>query len=75
MIQGFYDIQTVPLTFINEKQTIRLIENKEKFKALFLKKYNSDEVFNESIRQFTSNPANVIYRMEMMHSLILSAIK
>lgn len=75
IIQGFYDIQMVPLSLINEKEIRRLIQNKEKFKSLFLKKYNSDQEFNESIRQFTSNPKNVRNRMETMHTLILAAIK
>jgi hypothetical protein len=74
MVQGFYDIQMVPLTLITPKEIGRLIQNKNKFKNVFLKKYQADPEFNESIRQFTSNPKNVRYRMETMHSIILAAI-
>jgi hypothetical protein len=74
IVQGFYDIQMVPLSLLNEKNTELLVKNKEKLKKLFLKKYNDDPIFNEAIRQFTSNPKNVQYRMETMNSLILDAI-
>ena len=75
LVQGFYDIQMVPLTFFNTTQLKHLGANKSKFKSLFQKKYDLDTDFNESIRQFTSNPSNVRYRMQTMRSLISLAIK
>lgn len=75
IVQGFYDIQMVPLTFLTHTQLNQLLQNKTKFKNLFIKRYDNDADFNESIRQFTSNPKNVRNRMVTMQSIILSAIK
>lgn len=75
IVQGFYDIQMVPLTFLTQHQQNLLVQNKVKFRNLFIKKYDNDAEFNESIRQFTSNPKNVRNRMETMQSIILAAIK
>jgi hypothetical protein len=75
IVQGFYDIQMVSLTLFKDPDIQRLMQNREKFKALFIKKYDNDPEFNESIRQFTSNPRNVKYRMETMLSLMQIALK
>lgn len=75
VVQGFFDIQMVSLTLFSDNEIHRLIQNREKFKILFNKKYDSDPDFNESIRQFTSNPRNVRYRMETMQSLMQLALK
>lgn len=75
LVQGFYDIQMVPLTFFSTSQLKHLVTNSNRFKSLFQRKYDLDTDFSEAIRQFTSNPTNVRYRMETMRSLISSAIK
>jgi hypothetical protein len=75
IVQGFFDIQMVPLSLISTTSLSKLIQNKDKFKSSFLKKYNVDPEFNESIRQFTSNPKNVEYRIKTMLDIISFCIK
>jgi hypothetical protein len=75
VVQGFYDIHTVPFSFFNDKKLDVLVERKTKFKNMFLRRYREDDVFNESIRQFTSNPNNVRYRIETMSEIIQDIIQ
>lgn len=75
IVQGFYDIQMVPLSLITENEVMRLAQNRKKFLDSFLNAYNHDMGFSEAIRQFTSNPINVRHRIRIMLQLIQWAIK
>lgn len=64
VLQGFYDIQMVCSTLLTENERENAIINKERVKELLVNKLYSDEVFNDSVTQFTSNPGNVKYRID-----------
>ena len=74
LVQGLYDVQTVPISIIPQTKHGLIIEKASKIKALFLKEYNEDIDFQNSIRQFTSNPERLKYRIKKMVSLIKQAI-
>jgi len=74
IIQGIFDVQTVSLSLFVEENKNKLIEKKDKIKKAFEKKYDSDKVFEYSIRQFTSNIKQVNYRISTMKNLIIEAL-
>src|SRR5690606_35952567 len=70
LVQGLYDVQTVPISLIPANKHGLIIEKSARIKALFLKEYNDDKDFQNSIRQFTSNPERLKYRIKKMVALI-----
>ena len=63
VIQGFFDIQMVCAAMLSQRQKAHLLKIKSKVKSELIKLLNNDEDFVESVSQFTSNPANVSYRI------------
>ena len=64
VLQGFYDIQMVCSTLLSDNERTKAIAKKNKVKTVLIELLKTDEVFNESVTQFTSNPSNVKYRIE-----------
>ncbi|MBO9564433.1 MAG: DUF262 domain-containing protein [Niastella sp.] len=66
VIQGFFDVQMVPLSFIVERRINitehHIVEIRRRFNEL----YRTNVRFQESIRQFTSNPDRVQFRIGTM---------
>jgi len=66
VIQGFYDVQMVPLSIIIERQIVITEPHIVEIRRRFLELYHDNPDFQESIRQFTSNPERVLYRIGTM---------
>lgn len=74
MLQGFYDVQMVPLSFLIENGSIPNIEQQESIRNRFNERYLQDHQFQDSIRQFTSNPERVHYRIQTMNAILAEIV-
>jgi hypothetical protein len=70
VLQGFFDIQMVCSTLLTDQERTKAIANKEKVKESLIEILHNDDVFNESVTQFTSNPANIKYRIEKFSEIL-----
>lgn len=70
VLQGFYDIQMVCPTLLSKKQRDSLPTKKQQIKRGLVKMLDDDENFYESVTQFTSNPANMAYRIETFRDFL-----
>jgi len=71
VLQGFYDIQMVCLSLLNDTQLEKVIDNKEQVKKLLNDAVSKeDKRFVTALTQFTSNPKNVEYRIETFLNLL-----
>lgn len=66
MIQGFFDVQMVPLSLLLERQVDISDFQANQIRQRFQRLYQDDERFQDSIRQFTSNTERVYYRIDVM---------
>lgn len=64
VLQGFYDIQMVCSSLLNDKEYENAIKNKKNVKQMLSELLKKDEIFLESVTQFTSNQKSVKYRIE-----------
>jgi hypothetical protein len=74
LVQGVYDVQMVPISFFINNKHAQLLKHSKQIKTAFLKEYNGNRSFQNSIRQFTSNTERVKYRMSVMRQLIQKVI-
>lgn len=75
ILQGIYDVQTVPFALLKPKQK-KLIPKKINYiKKKFEELYEKDNSFQESMRQFTSNKDRVYYRIHEMNNLLNSVLR
>ncbi|MDF2517446.1 MAG: hypothetical protein K0R59_2742 [Sphingobacterium sp.] len=73
IIQGIYDVQTIGLSqFLDKEQEI--IKKKADIVAEFENQYFSDDEFQTSMRQFTSNIKQVNYRISKMIEILNSIL-
>ncbi|MDO8416871.1 MAG: hypothetical protein Q7S87_11755 [Agitococcus sp.] len=71
IILGIYDAQTVAISLlIDEGLKDKLIANAEYISVKFDSTYRKDTIFQESMRQFTSNSSNIEYRISTMMDLM-----
>lgn len=70
VLQGFFDIQMVCSTLLTEPERANAITNKERVKEALIEILKTDEVFNDSVTQFTSNSGNVKYRIEKFAEIL-----
>jgi hypothetical protein len=70
ILQGFYDVQMVPISLVLDRGLQINEDQKNQIRESFLLKYESDQDFHDSIRQFTSNSERVKYRIDTMYRLI-----
>lgn len=63
VLQGFYDIQMVCLSLLNDIELDNIIQNKAQVKNALRNELETNPEFNESVTQFTSNPKAVEYRI------------
>jgi len=71
VLQGFYDIQMVCLSLLDNTQLKKVLDNKEQVKKLLEDEINKkDKKFVTALTQFTSNPKNVEYRIETFLNLL-----
>lgn len=64
ILQGFYDVQLICSSFLNNDEYDNALANKEKVKASLINLLQNDKRFEESVSQFTSNTKNVKYRIQ-----------
>lgn len=62
-LQGFYDIQMVCSSLLTDAQRKKALRNKGKVVQSLVDLINTDQVFAESLSQFTSNTKSVAYRI------------
>ncbi|WP_295716662.1 DUF262 domain-containing protein [Mucilaginibacter sp.] len=74
ILQGFYDVQMVPISLIVDKGIILTNDQKQAIRNAFVLKYETDASFQDSIRQFTSNSERVKYRIGTMNALIYKIV-
>jgi hypothetical protein len=70
VLQGFYDIQMVCLSLLNDVQLAKAIADKEKVQKLLENEVNKNDKFSKALTQFTSNTKNVKYRIETFLNLL-----
>ncbi|UAY55781.1 DUF262 domain-containing protein [Arachidicoccus terrestris] len=63
IMQGFFDIQMVCCTFLNEAQYKKAMKSSAKVKSGLKNLLKNDKDFEESVSQFTSNAKNVQKRI------------
>lgn len=70
VLQGFYDIEMVCASFLSARQKGQLILKKLQVRNALIKNLQEDEVFSQSVTQFTSNPFNVEYRINKFNEIL-----
>ncbi|NUF85751.1 DUF262 domain-containing protein [Acinetobacter seifertii] len=76
LIQGIYDAQMVSLGILISEGYFDLINNKTtEISQAFLNLYHSDEEYQNSMRQFTSNAKNIKLRISKTVQLIREVIE
>lgn len=75
MLQGIYDVQMVPLSFFLEKGVSISGKQMKRIKDAYIHEYHNNDAFQDAIRQFTSNPEKVGYRIGRMAELIEGILK
>ena len=72
VLQGFYDIEMVCLSLLEDDELQRVLDNKETIKSLLENEIENNELFSKAVTQFTSNPKNVLYRIETFLNILKS---
>lgn len=72
VLQGFYDIQMVCGSLLNLKERSNAITKKNQVKKALVDLLVKDDVFSESVTQFTSNAKSVKYRIETFVEVLKS---
>jgi len=63
VIAGMYDAQMIGVSLLNDTERQRAIHNKEQVVSKTIDLLQNDDQFEDYIRQFTSNPDRVFYRI------------
>ena len=63
VLQGFYDVQMVCFSLLSAPEKSRALKKPIAIRKALIDLLKSDDVFAQSITQFTSNPRNVSYRI------------
>lgn len=66
VLAGMYDAQMLGVSLLSNAERKRAVKNKEKVIAKTVDLLKNDDEFETSVRQFTSNPKAVRYRIETM---------
>ncbi len=66
VLAGMYDAQMLGVSMLGNVERKRAIQNKENIIAKTVDLLKNDEQFENSVRQFTSNPERVRYRIDTM---------
>lgn len=74
-IQGYFDIQMVPLGLLDEEELRKVKNNKVRIKNSIQKALEVDDSLDSAVSQFTSNPKNVKYRIETVYDIIKAIIE
>ncbi len=70
VIQGYYDVQMVCSSLLNDAEYSRCLLNPDAVKNALIDLLNNDEDFLEAISQFTSNQRSVRYRIEKYRDIL-----
>jgi hypothetical protein len=63
VLQGFFDIEMVCLSLLNNQELEHAIANRERVIELLNIELEENEDFKDSVTQFTSNPKNMSLRI------------
>lgn len=75
IVQGFFDVHLVPLSFFVTNDKARLISKAPDIRDEFSNLYAEDGDLEESIRQFTSNPERVHLRISTVTNMIKDILR
>lgn len=70
VLQGFYDIQMVCISLLNDNQLKTVINKKQEVQELLIEEIEKNDDFSKSITQFTSNPKSMAYRINTFSNLL-----
>jgi len=70
VIAGMYDAQMIGVSLLSNTERHLAIQNKEKIVEKTIDLLQNDNPFEDSIRQFTSNPERVKYRIKTMYDAL-----
>ncbi|TET34866.1 MAG: DUF262 domain-containing protein [Planctomycetota bacterium] len=73
VLAGMYDAQMLGVSLLSNAERKRAVQNKEQIIAKTIALLKNDEQFETSVRQFTSNPMRVRYRIETMLEALKTA--
>jgi len=73
VLAGMYDAQMLGVSLLSNAGRKRAVQNKERIIARTIDLLKNDDQFETSVRQFTSNPDRVRYRIETMVNVLKSA--
>jgi hypothetical protein len=73
VLSGMYDAQMLGVSLLNNAERERAVQNKEQIIAKTIDLLKNDDKFETSVRQFTSNPESVRYRIESMFKALKKA--
>ncbi len=72
ILAGMYDAQMIGVSRLSKAQKNRAIERKKQVVKAMAERLESDLTFENSVRQFTSNPERVAYRIETLFEILTS---
>lgn len=73
VLAGMYDAQMLGVSLLSNAERKRAVQNKKKIIAKTVDLLKKDDQFETSVRQFTSNPERVRYRIETMFKALKTA--
>jgi hypothetical protein len=73
VLAGMYDSQMVGVSELSSSQRVRAINNKNNIVKKTIEELDKNNKFESSVRQFTSNPERVEYRINTMVKILKSA--
>lgn len=73
VLAGMYDAQMLGVSLLSKAERKRAVQNKEQIIAKTIDLLKNDDQFDTSVRQFTSNPERIRYRIETMFEALKTA--
>jgi len=73
VLAGMYDAQMLGVSLLSNAERNKAAQNKKQIIAKTLDLLKNDDQFETSVRQFTSNPERIRYRIETMYESLKTA--
>ena len=73
VLAGMYDAQMLGVSLLSNAERKRAVQNKRPIIAKTINLLKNDNPFEDSVRQFTSNPMRILYRIETMFETLRMA--
>lgn len=73
VLQGVYDAQMVGIAE-HESRFGQILDRRESIRESFRSEYENNPEFSDALRQFTSNPTRLAYRIERMRNIVADCL-